>query len=99
VPATAGACTNWAARARDLHNACATTKWNQNLTFPIQSGHGCIGCSEPDFWDKGSFYAPLSTGRWGSAEGIAAAAAVGTGVGIGSAFLSRARQNRTIKGG
>jgi hydrogenase small subunit len=82
-----------------VHNACATTKWNQNLTFPIQSGHGCIGCSEPNFWDKGSFYAPLSSGRWGSAEGIAAAAVVGTTVGIGSAMLSRARQSDIIKKG
>ena len=57
------------------YNACATVKWNQGLTFPIQSGHGCLGCSEPDFWDKGGFYKPLSTGQWGSAEGIAAAAA------------------------
>ena len=23
----------------------------------MQSGHGCIGCSENNFFDKGSFYA------------------------------------------
>ena len=80
------------------YNACATTKWNQNLTFPIQSGHGCIGCSEPDFWDKGSFYAPLSTGQWGSAEGIAAAAVAGAAIGIGVAAMSKARQKKTIEG-
>ncbi len=42
-------------------NACATTKWNQGVSFPIESGHGCLGCSEPDFWDAGSFYQALST--------------------------------------
>jgi len=26
------------------------------VSFPIQSGHGCIGCSEDGFWDKGGFY-------------------------------------------
>ncbi|MDH3280870.1 MAG: hydrogenase small subunit [Gammaproteobacteria bacterium] len=42
------------------HNACATTKWNAGVSFPIQSGHGCFGCSEPDFWDGGGLYRPLS---------------------------------------
>ncbi len=43
------------------YNACATLKWNGGVSFPIQSGHGCLGCSEPDFWDMGGFYKPLST--------------------------------------
>ena len=42
------------------YNACATTKWNGGTSFPIESGHGCIGCAEPGFWDKGSFYTPRS---------------------------------------
>ena len=42
------------------HNACATTKWNNGVSFPIQSGHPCLGCSEPNFWDAGSFYQALS---------------------------------------
>lgn len=74
------------------YNACATLKWNNGTSFPIQSGHGCIGCSEPDFWDKGGFYKALPQGQWGTAEGLAAAAAVGTAVGIGSAMLSRSTQ-------
>jgi hydrogenase small subunit len=47
------------------HNACSTIKWNQGVSFPMKSGHGCIGCSEPDFWDrlntgnKKGFYVPL----------------------------------------
>lgn len=47
------------------HNACSTVKWNQGTSSPMMSGHGCIGCSEPNFWDhmnqqgiKG-FYVPL----------------------------------------
>ena len=39
------------------HNACTTTKWNKGTSFPMYSGHGCIGCSEPNFWDrKGGLY-------------------------------------------
>ena len=31
------------------YNACSTVMWNEGLSFPIKSGHGCIGCSEDDF--------------------------------------------------
>jgi len=42
------------------HNACTTKKWNNNTSFPMLSGHGCLGCSEPNFWDrKGGFYKSL----------------------------------------
>ncbi len=42
------------------HNACTTTKWNKGTSNPMLSGHGCIGCSEPNFWDrKGGFYKSL----------------------------------------
>lgn len=77
------------------YNACATTKWNQGVSFPIQSGHGCLGCSEPGFWDKGSFYHALSLGNWGSYTGLAAAAAAGAALGAGSALLARRRQKQT----
>jgi hydrogenase small subunit len=64
------------------HNACATTKWNQGTSFPIESGHGCLGCSEPGFWDAGSFYQalPTSTGNvagWAGAAVVAGAVAGG----------------------
>jgi hydrogenase small subunit len=42
------------------YNACSTIRWNDGVSFPIQSGHGCIGCSEPGFWDNGSFYDRLT---------------------------------------
>jgi hydrogenase small subunit len=35
-------------------------KWNGGVSFPIGSGHGCIGCSEAGFWDNGPFYQRLS---------------------------------------
>lgn len=33
-----------------FHN-CPVTQWNGGTNWPIGAGHGCIGCSEPDFWD------------------------------------------------
>jgi hydrogenase small subunit len=79
------------------HNACATVKWNAGTSFPIQSGHGCLGCSEPDFWDKGSFYKALATTEWGDAKTLGTAAAVGVATGAATALLARTRQSRIDK--
>jgi hydrogenase small subunit len=43
------------------YNACSVTKWNGGVSYPIQSGHGCIGCSEAGFWDNGPFYQHLAS--------------------------------------
>lgn len=43
-------------RGPTTYNACSVTKWNDSTSYPIQSGHGCIGCSESGFWDNGPFY-------------------------------------------
>ncbi|HOP45294.1 MAG TPA: hydrogenase small subunit, partial [Flavobacteriales bacterium] len=47
---------NLGCKGPDTYNNCSTVLFNQ-VSFPIQAGHPCIGCSEPDFWDKMSpFY-------------------------------------------
>jgi hydrogenase small subunit len=75
------------------YNACATIKWDAGLSFPVQSGHPCLGCSQPDFWDGGGFYqgqpAPLS--RPGAAV-IAAAAGIGAAAGLGAALVNRSQK-------
>ncbi len=38
------------------YNACGVMKWNGGTSYPIQSGHGCIGCSEENYWDNGRIY-------------------------------------------
>jgi len=47
-------------RGPTTYNSCSTFKWNNGVSFPIGSGHGCIGCSENGFWDNGPFYQRLS---------------------------------------
>jgi hydrogenase small subunit len=47
-------------RGPTTYNSCSTFKWNNGVSFPIGSGHGCIGCSEAGFWDNGPFYQRLS---------------------------------------
>ena len=32
-------------------NNCSKLRFNSHTSWPIQAGHGCIGCSEPNFWD------------------------------------------------
>jgi hydrogenase small subunit len=30
---------------------CPVVKYNKSTSWPVQGGHGCVGCSEPAFWD------------------------------------------------
>ncbi len=79
------------------YNACATLKWNNGASFPIESGHGCLGCSEPNFWDMGGFYKPLAAGTWDDGTRTQTfAQAVGGGIvlGAGAAALGRLKQKR-----
>jgi len=41
------------------YNSCGIMRWNNGVSYPIQSGHGCIGCSEANFWDNDPFYRHL----------------------------------------
>ena len=70
------------------YNACGVMKWNEGTSFPIQSGHPCIGCSEENYWDNGRLYERASSfagfgieadaDNWGKvALGVTAAAIAG----------------------
>ena len=74
------------------YNACATLKWNGGVSFPIQSGHPCLGCSEPDFWDRGGFYRPLPTPLGAMGPMLAGAAVAGAALGVGASMLARQHQ-------
>jgi len=68
------------------YNACGIMKWNNGVSYPIQSGHGCIGCSEENFWDNGSFYSRVPNfpgfGIESNADKIGAIAAGATLAGV-----------------
>jgi len=80
------------------YNACASIRWDAGLSFPIQSGHPCLGCSEPNFWDGGGFYqgqsAPLDRPTL-----TVAGAAAGAGIVLGAAMAAanRAQKQRADK--
>ena len=43
------------------HNNCPTVQYNEGTSWPVGAGHGCIGCSEPNFWDRYAYERPLAS--------------------------------------
>jgi len=83
------------------YNSCGIIKWNEGTSYPIQSGHGCIGCSEAGFWDNGPFYQHLpSVSGFGietTADKIGVGLGVMTAAGIaGHAIYTNFRKRREI---
>jgi hydrogenase small subunit len=78
-------------------NVCATVKWNGGVSFPIQSGHPCLGCSQPKFWDAGDFYRPLSVPLAGNGA-VAAAAVAGGAVAAAAGHELTKRAKRQAEG-
>ena len=73
------------------YNACATVKWNDSTSWPVESGHGCLGCSEPNFWDAGDFYKALSMPAR-PLKMAAAVAAAGVVTGMAVSVANRGKQ-------
>lgn len=62
-------------------NNCSKIRFNQHTNWPIGAGHGCIGCSEPDFWDNmGPFEEPLKSHLFKSISADATSDKIGIGV-------------------
>lgn len=54
-------------RGPETYNSCGNLRWYQGLSYPIQSGAPCIGCSNAKFWDEGPFMDRLpSYGNFGN---------------------------------
>ncbi len=65
-----------------FHN-CPTQRYNEKTSWPVAAGHGCVGCSEPQFWDTmNPFYKRLphvpGFGIESTADKIGAGIAVAT---------------------
>ena len=39
-------------RGPETYNNCPIVKFNDGTSWPVEAGHPCLGCSEPDFWDR-----------------------------------------------
>ncbi len=77
-------------------NNCSIVKYNSGTNWPIGAGHGCIGCSEPQFWDKFATERPVADSHikapTGGVEktvdefGMVLITAAGVGIGIHAAL-------------
>ncbi|MFQ6372712.1 nickel-dependent hydrogenase small subunit [Shewanella sp. YIC-542] len=71
------------------YNNCPTERFNSHVSWPVLAGHGCIGCSEPNFWDDmADFEKPLGRqllhGLDATADTIGAVILGAAAVGIGA---------------
>lgn len=76
-------------------NNCSIVRYNEGVNWPIGVGRGCIGCSEPDFWDKYAYERPMADAKikapTGGVEktvdefGLGLLTAAGIGIGIHAA--------------
>ena len=86
------------------YNSCGVIKWNNGVSYPIQSGHGCIGCSEANFWDNGPFYQHLASfpgfGIETTADDIGVVLGAATVAGVAAhAISTNIRKHKLIKEG
>jgi len=65
-------------------NNCSRQKFNEGTSWPVQAGHGCMGCSEPDFWDTmGVLHEPLGDKLYHTSFGGLGADATADKIGVG----------------
>jgi hydrogenase small subunit len=81
-----------------FHN-CPTVKYNEGTSWPVQGGHGCLGCSQPKFWDTMSpFYKRLPNvpgfGVESTADKVGAGLAAATAAGIAIHGVARAMSSK-----
>ena len=87
-----------------FHN-CPSVRWIDGASWPVGSGHGCIGCSEPDFWELGAYnvaelhdvtppttYAPVQLPAQDISTGGAAAIGGLAGLALGAAGYAAVQQ-------
>jgi len=82
-----------------FHN-CPTIRYNEGTSWPVMAGHGCIGCSEPGFWDTMSpFYRRLPEVAGLGTQTTADQLGVGLVVGTALAFTAHGAISAFRKGG
>ena len=80
-------------------NNCSTERFNQHVNWPIGAGHGCMGCSEPNFWDTmGPLEKPLEShlvmGLNTTVDKVGTTLLTGTLIGIGAHAVASIFMNK-----
>ena len=80
-----------------FHN-CPTQRYNDKTSWPVGSGHGCAGCSEPAFWDTmGPMYKRLPNVPGFGIEHTADKIGIGLAAGAAAAFAVHGALNALRK--
>ena len=69
-------------RGPETYNSCGNMRWYQGMSYPIQSGAPCIGCSNANFWDQAPFSKRLPEYNGIDVDMVGAGLAVATAVGV-----------------
>jgi hydrogenase small subunit len=82
---------------------CPQIGWNQGTNWPIGCGHPCVGCAEPNFWDRMTpFYAHLpgvpGFGVHSNIDRIGLGAAAGVAAAFTAQGLLKIVQRRAVHG-
>ncbi len=73
-----------------FHN-CPTQRYNEKTSWPVASGHGCAGCSQPMFWDTMTpLYKRLPNVPGFGIESTADKVGLGLAVGTAAVFAGHA---------
>ena len=80
---------------------CPAVRWNDGVSWPVKSGHGCLGCTQPDFWELGAYnvaelhdltpptaYAPVQQPAQTIAPASAAVVGGAAGLAVGAAGVA-----------
>lgn len=79
-----------------FHN-CPTQRFNEKVSWPVAAGHGCVGCSEPQFWDTSPLYRRLPNVPGFGIEKNADAIGLAFAAGVGGAFAIHGAMNALRK--
>lgn len=80
-----------------FHN-CPSQRFNEKTSWPVASGHGCVGCSQPQFWDVMSpMYRRLPSVPGFGIEQTADRIGLGLAAGVGAAFAVHGAMNALRK--
>lgn len=79
-----------------FHN-CPTQRFNEKVSWPVAAGHGCVGCSEPQFWDTSPLYRRLPNVPGFGIEQNADKIGLGFAAGVAGAFAIHGALNALRK--
>lgn len=80
---------------------CGKVRFNDAVSWPIMAGHGCMGCTEPGFWDTmAPLEKPIDEKTLGGGEktvdniGIALLGATVAGIGVHAGLMAVRHRDR-----